>query len=165
MMGEQKQPGWAFWCVVASAAPLLYASSIGPCCWVSSRFGGAKGATIAYRPITFAAEVTGSNGILDAIQWYSQLGSSDFHLWSFSSDQPGHAEWSPFEWELDGRWIGPIPDFLPPAARSLPVDGEAQGRPDSISGGFAPQNRDGGGDNDVPPRRLHRSLPRLKIER
>src|SRR5262245_59665927 len=131
-MDEQKRAGWAFWCVVAVTIPLLFVLSVGPACWVSSRFGGAKLVTIAYRPVTFVAEVTASDGLMDAIQWYSQLGSSDFHLWSFSPDQPGHAEWSPFEWELPpGRWIGPIPVTPPPAAPSMTGDAEVQQPDDS----------------------------------
>ena len=102
-MTEQKQPGWTFWCIVAVTLPLLFLLSIGPACWLSSRFGGANVVTMAYRPVTFVAEFTGSDGIMDALQWYSQLGMSDFHLWSFSTDQPGHAVWSPFEWELAPR--------------------------------------------------------------
>jgi hypothetical protein len=40
-MNEKKRPGWAFWCVAAFiVAPLLYFLSVGPACWLSSRWRG-----------------------------------------------------------------------------------------------------------------------------
>jgi hypothetical protein len=121
-MDQQKQPTGLFIAVILG---LLACYGLGPACWLSSRFGGATVVTITYRPVTFVAEVSDSDGLMDAMQWYSQLGSSDFHVWSFSPDQPGHAQWSPFELP-EWLWTGPIPSTPPPAAPSLTGDAEAQ---------------------------------------
>ena len=93
-MDEQKQPTGLF---IALILGLLacYVLGLGPACWLSSRFGGEKVVTAIYRPVTFAVEVTGSNGLIEAIQSYSGLGESNFHRWMLSTDAPGHAEWMP----------------------------------------------------------------------
>src|SRR5262245_43194941 len=96
-MNEQKRPGGAFWCVVALTLPILYVLSMGPGCWVSSRFGGAKAVTIVYRPVTWAAELTGSDFIMLGIQKYSRLGTREnpeYWCWTFSPESPGSASWS-----------------------------------------------------------------------
>jgi hypothetical protein len=61
MSDERKLP-----CIGPLAAglvvlPVIYILSLGPACWLSSRFGGERYVSIAYRPVTFVAEVTDSN--------------------------------------------------------------------------------------------------------
>jgi hypothetical protein len=89
-MDELKQPTGLF---VALILGLLacYILGLGPACWLSSRFGGENVVTAIYRPVTFAAEVIGSDGLMEAMQ--SSLGENNFHWWMMSPDAPGHAEW------------------------------------------------------------------------
>jgi hypothetical protein len=98
-MDDRKQLS-ALCVMVIIGALVCYLLGLGPACWLSSRFGGEKFVTIAYRPLTFAVEVTGREGLMDAIQWWSVVGTTDFHHWSFSRDAPGHAEWAPLFFEL-----------------------------------------------------------------
>jgi len=93
-MDEQKQSGWAFWCVVVSlSAPLFYVFSFGPACWSSSRWGGSRIVSYAYRPLTWTAEVTKSDTLMDAIQRYSELYTVGVWEWSLDPDNPGEAIW------------------------------------------------------------------------
>lgn len=100
-MDDRKQPT-ALFIVVILGALFCYVLGLGPACWVSSRFGGEKVVTVIYRPITFAAEVIGSEGLMNAIQSYSELGASESHFWTLSTDVPGHAKWGPLVfWDID----------------------------------------------------------------
>ena len=97
MSAEQQRAGWTFWCVIALTLPILYVLSLGPSCWVSSRFGGANVVTIVYRPVTWAAELTGSDFVMRELQKYSRLGvreTNEYWCWTFSTEIPGNAHWS-----------------------------------------------------------------------
>ncbi len=85
----------------------FYVLGLGPACWSSSRMGGAKAVSIAYRPITWAVELIGNDSLMNGVQWYSSLGDKDgFHLWSFSPDSPGNADWAPLFFGLLTRICG-----------------------------------------------------------
>ena len=93
MAEEQKRAGWTFWCVVAVALLVIFVLSIGPACWCSSRFGGARGVSTVFRPVTWAAEATKSEAVMNAVQWYSRLVAKESWYWTFGSESPGYAEW------------------------------------------------------------------------
>ena len=93
-MDESRNPT-ALCVAVILGAVVCYGLGLPPACWLSSRFGGTKIVTLAYRPVTFAVEVIGSNRLAEAMQWWSAVGASDLYQWSFSFDAPGHAEWAP----------------------------------------------------------------------
>ena len=105
-MEERKNPTALCICIILGAL-VCYGLGLGPACWLSSRFGGTKVVTLAYRPVTFAVEVIGIDRLMEAIQWWSAVGANDSHQWSFSADEPGHAEWaSLFDIALERLIIG-----------------------------------------------------------
>jgi hypothetical protein len=91
-MDERKNSA-APWIAFILTALLLYPLSMGPACWGSARFGGAKVATIVYKPLTWAAELWGSQSVMNGIQSYSRLGTGGFWAWTFQPAQPGNAKW------------------------------------------------------------------------
>jgi len=93
MTTDSKKPGVAFWTTVACLALLAYGASLGPGCWLSSRFGGMHIVSHVYRPITWIAEISGSDSLMGMLQAYSALGSTDDATWAFSVEHPGKAEW------------------------------------------------------------------------
>jgi hypothetical protein len=80
-MGEgPKKPGVAFWTTVNLTTILLYALSIGPACWLSSRTNvGASVVSQVYRPLTWG--MSQSEKIANAINSYSEFGSADSWSW------------------------------------------------------------------------------------
>ena len=95
----KSRPGWDFWSVIALSLPVLYGSALGPAAWLSSRFGGEKAVSIAYRPVTWGAEVLDDgkrSWLKDAIKWYSEVGAHGYWGWSFDGDKPGNAAWRDF---------------------------------------------------------------------
>jgi hypothetical protein len=100
--GEKKRPGWLFWCVGGLTLPLLFVLSIGPSCWVRSRFGGAKAVTIVYRPATVLVEMAGSDGLDKSVKWYSGLFAANGWCWMrvfpAACGIRGDAEWIWGEW-------------------------------------------------------------------
>jgi hypothetical protein len=100
-MEDRKQPT-ALYVLVIIAAVVCYGLGLGPACWWTSRFGGEKVVTVAYRPVTFVSEVIGSERLMEAIQSYSEFGANDSHFWTLSVDAPGHAKWGPLVfWDID----------------------------------------------------------------
>jgi len=51
-MSEQRQTSTGIWGLVIIGVLALYPVSLGPSCWLSSRFGGEDAVTVAYRPLT-----------------------------------------------------------------------------------------------------------------
>ena len=115
MSDDRKSTGAGTWSLLIIGALLLYPVSLGPACWISSRVGGEKVVTIAYRPLTWAAEVIGSNALMTGIQAYSRLGTIEFWVWTLNPDEPGGAGWLPVP--LGGDVFG-VPGFSHP--ESLP---------------------------------------------
>jgi hypothetical protein len=81
----------------------MYPASLGPSCWLSSRFGGKKVVTAVYRPLTWTAEITESEILQHGIQWYSTAGAADgwywMSLWHSDLAGPEVVEW---EWRMLG---------------------------------------------------------------
>ena len=125
-MEEQKPAGWTFWCVVALTIPVLYALSSGPACWLSSRWGAMEIVSDVYRPLTWVAEVSGSDTLMGMLQAYSALGSNDDSAWAFSPEDPGNAEWTSgwFTISTGGTIVLPLRVVAP----SLPGDVETEER-------------------------------------
>jgi hypothetical protein len=93
-MTDRKKPGVAFWATIVVVAGLVgYPLGIGPACWFSSRLGGTRIVSQVYRPLTWTAEFTDSDPLMNGIQWYCELGSTDLSQWDFAPDNPGNAEW------------------------------------------------------------------------
>ena len=107
-MEERKNPT-ALCILVILGALVCYLVSLGPACWCTSRFGGEKVVTLAYRPVTFAAEAIGNEGLMEAIRSYSALGVSKPRQWTFSPDAPGHAEWAPAFYVFEDNRVIIIP--------------------------------------------------------
>jgi len=93
MPEEHQRAGWSFYCVVALSVSSLLVLSIGPACWLSSRWGGMNIVSQVYRPVTWVAEVSGSDAVMGILQTFSTLGSTN-SAWAFSPDDPGKAEWA-----------------------------------------------------------------------
>ena len=118
---EQKRTGRAFWWVVAVTLLLLFVLSIGPACWLSSRFGGAKVVTTVYRPVTWAVEATGSETLMNGMEWWAGLGAEEYWFWTINFTQPGQSEWT--NWDEFFHLVPPPParpfgiEFKPPSRR------------------------------------------------
>jgi hypothetical protein len=119
---EDRKPPTTLCVMVILGTLVCYGLGLGPACWVSSRVGGTKVVTAAYRPVTFAAEVTGSVALMDAIRWFSGLGASGFHEWMFSPDAPGHAEWAAVPFIFADVDVDGFPDITYPLAPEEPPE-------------------------------------------
>jgi hypothetical protein len=94
MVENQRTPGACFIVSMGLVAFLAYALSVAPVCCVSSRVGGEKVVSIVYRPLTWAAEVTGNDALMSGIRRYSELGAAGVYTWTFNPDAPGNAQWN-----------------------------------------------------------------------
>jgi hypothetical protein len=85
-----------FW-ILAVSLPVLYALSVGPFCWVSSRTGSTGGARIVnhvFRPLTWTVEKTHIVKLRDLVDWYSGLLAADGWFWAWTPwMQSGDAVW------------------------------------------------------------------------
>ena len=82
---------WAKWTLVVTLSlPVLYAASLGPACWITSRVNvGAPIVNVVYLPMMWIRDV-GPEFIGDGILWYSRIGSAPGWCWS------GGHEWMDF---------------------------------------------------------------------
>jgi hypothetical protein len=92
MKNDRTTPGLGF--AVLLVLPVFYLLLLGPACWLSSRWGGTAIVSHVYRPVTWAAEITESDTLLEGLEWYSELGSTEFSEWEFDPDNPGHSKWN-----------------------------------------------------------------------
>jgi hypothetical protein len=106
-MDERKQPTGLF-IVVTLGVLVCYVLGLGPACWVSSRVGGGRIVTIAYRPLTWAVEASGNWFLTEKLQMYSQWGAPCCWGWTFLSGEAGHAEWSPVQFDTSGPSPPPV---------------------------------------------------------
>jgi len=79
--------------LILAAAFFLWLLGVGPLCWVSSRWGGRAVISEIYRPMTWTVEASGSRGLMDAINRYSELRADRAYTWSFNPHKPGSAKW------------------------------------------------------------------------
>jgi hypothetical protein len=94
MTDQRKRPGIAFYSALIAAALILYPLSLMPACWLSARFGGERIVTTVYKPLTWCAELTGSQSLMNTIQSYSGLGTGGTWIWTFyTARPPGNAKW------------------------------------------------------------------------
>src|SRR5579863_2499733 len=96
MTSDCKKPGVGFWAtVVLVVGPVLYALSVGPACWISSRANaGASAISVVYRPLTWGMEH--SDQFADAVDWYSGLVSAKGWEWvgrDWTNDADGLDKW------------------------------------------------------------------------
>lgn len=71
-MGERKRGRAGFWCTLSVVGGLCYVFLLGPACWISSRTGGERFVSAAYRPLTWVCDVTESSALDKAIRSYSE---------------------------------------------------------------------------------------------
>lgn len=92
-MNEYRKPIWPKIVVtVFVLLPVLYAASIGPACWISSRInvGGRLIATIYY-PLLWLS-VRSPEPIGNFVGWYVRLGALEDWAWILSGDRS--IEWA-----------------------------------------------------------------------
>jgi len=105
-MTDRKKPGVAFWATVVVVVASVYALSIGPVCWLSSRLNvGMQVVPIAYRPITRLIGRSRPAG--SAIQWYSSIGAPPGWGWYRETVHSDIWEWS-YSWRYDPRATGDL---------------------------------------------------------
>jgi hypothetical protein len=104
MMDHRKQPT-ALFAVVILGAVICYLGGLGPACWVTSRVGGEKVVTAAYKPVTWAFEAIGNERLLDVFGSYCCWGARNDYWWNLDAEDPGNAEWS--QAEMHGLY--PVP--------------------------------------------------------
>ena len=104
---HERRPGWVFGSAVALLLPLLYLGALGPLAWISSRWGGREAVSLMYRPVTWVAEVSESDVLMDAIDGYSKFGAAESSGWIFIPEKPGHARWT----------VGIVPSYPVPLPR------------------------------------------------
>jgi hypothetical protein len=92
MDGDKRKSPVTVGLVIAGAA-LVYVASIGPAGWASSRWGGARFVNLAYKPLTWTLEASGSRSLMDVINRYSELRADRAYTWSFNPKKPGSAKW------------------------------------------------------------------------
>ena len=98
-MSEQKQPNAGIWSVVIIGALALYPVSLGPSCWLSSRFGGEQIVNVAYRPVTWTCETTNSAMLENGVNRYAGLGARENWYWlRLVTSNPGEPERAEWEW-------------------------------------------------------------------
>jgi hypothetical protein len=117
-MSEQKSAGWVFCCIVVLTVILLYVLAAGPACWLSSRWGAMGIVSHVYRPVTWVAEISGSDRLMAMLQMYSALGSTEDSAWGLNPDTPGEAEWTSgwFPISTGGTIVLPLRAGAPPLA-------------------------------------------------
>src|SRR5262245_41503974 len=121
-MNEQKPPTWVLACVAMLLVPVFYVLSSGPACWLSSRWGGTRVVSQVYRPLTWAAEVTGGDTLMGVLQSYSALGSIQDSGWLYNLGEPGRAEW------ISGFYVDwiPVSELISASGRSPLLPGDAE---------------------------------------
>ena len=89
-MSDQKHPTAGIWGLVIVGALVLYPASLGPSCWLSSRFGGAKSVTVAYRPLTWACRSYESEIVAGVVKRFARVCAADGWDWRITeSSMPG----------------------------------------------------------------------------
>src|SRR5262245_40226163 len=99
-MDGRKRAGWVFWFSVVASLFVGYVLMLGPACWFSSRWGGEKVVTIAYRPVTAIAQRADSRRFDALIRSYSEFGAGKQWHWMLFTAGPGEVQW---RWE-DVSW-------------------------------------------------------------
>ena len=140
-MNDQKPAGWVLVCVAMLLVPAFYVFSSGPACWLSSRWGAMGLVSHVYRPLTWVAEVSGSDMVMGMLQAYSALGSTEDAAWAFSPEEPGNAEWTSgwFSISIGGTIVLPLTAVAPsPVSEDVPASvplrpGEAEAQEPSES--------------------------------
>jgi len=92
-MNQQKSAGSAFWFTIAILPFVSYTLMLGPACWLSSRWGGEKVVTTAYRPLTSVAVRANNRHFFTLIRSYSKLGAAWQWHWSVYFDGEGNETW------------------------------------------------------------------------
>jgi hypothetical protein len=94
---------WGLCGLVIVGVLVFYPISLGPSCWLSSRFGGGTVVSAVYRPLTWTAIATNSPALRSGIDWYSTVGAADYWIWmKFGHNQFGGPD--VVEWEWTGSW-------------------------------------------------------------
>jgi hypothetical protein len=75
-MSNRKRCHWSWIVATVIAAPVIYAASFGPSCWISNRSGmGERALSVAYQPMLWLWMRTDQPA--KVVQWYALLGTHD----------------------------------------------------------------------------------------
>jgi hypothetical protein len=81
---SRKKPGVAFWATVVVVTLLVYPLSVGPSCWISSRWGRWGNGTVVskvYEPLANVAFADDDGLLAKIFHWYSMLLADSRYEW------------------------------------------------------------------------------------
>lgn len=83
---------------------LAYPVSVGPACWVSSRWGRGKIVTKAYQPLAKVAFAKDDGLLASTFDWYSRLFADERFEWVGFVGPNRDGEWLWIDSNMNGPW-------------------------------------------------------------